>query len=94
MSYSPPERSTEWPPPWLSPDLRTCAAVCAPWTIDWLRFMRWAQAGGPEPSDPPVGAVGVLGELPPTVPPVDEPPVAAKLDRAPAAKLSRIELPA
>jgi hypothetical protein len=56
--------------------------------------MRWAQAGGPEPSDPPVGAAGVLGELPPTVPPVDDPPVAAKLDRPPAAKLSRIELPA
>ena len=24
-----------------------------------LRIMRWAQAGGPEPSDPPVGAAGV-----------------------------------
>ena len=26
-------------------------AVCAPWIMAWLRFMRWAQAGGPDRVD-------------------------------------------
>jgi hypothetical protein len=57
--------------------------------------MRCAQAGGPESADPPPAGVDALGGLPPpAVPWVEEPPVAAKLDRAPAAKLWRIELEA
>jgi len=88
--YSPPERSTEWPPPWLSPDFRACAAVCAPLVMAWLRFMRCAQAGGPD-SEGPDGVCGGGAPLeaspPPTVPIVEEPPVLAKLDRAPEAKL-------
>ena len=56
--------------------------------------MRWAQAGGPESADPPPPGADPLGGLPPTVPADDEPPVAAKLDRAPAAKLWRMELAA
>ena len=51
----------------------------------------------PESADPPLpaGVIDALGELPPpTVPWVEEPPVAAKPDRAPAAKLWRMELEA
>ena len=60
----------------------------------WLRRMRWAQAGAAGFVELPATAPGVPGALPPTVPAVDEPPVAAKLDRAPAAKLCRMELAA
>ncbi len=62
--------------------------MVAPWWIDWLRRIRCAQAGGLDPLELGVGAAA---SLLPTVPWVEEPPVAAKLDRAPAAKLSRIE---
>jgi hypothetical protein len=53
-----------------------------------LRRIRCAQAGGLDPLELGVGAAA---SPPLTVPFVEEPPVAAKLDLAPAAKLSRIE---
>src|SRR5258706_1730322 len=93
IGYSPPERSTEWPPPWLSPDLRTCAAVVAPWLMAWLRFMRCAHAGGadPVPPDPARPDASLAASAsPPTVPMVEEPPVAAKTARAPEHRLSFI----
>jgi hypothetical protein len=57
----------------------------------WLRFMRCAQAGGPDSAGlDAVGDARLEASPPPIVPSVEEPPVLAKLDRAPEAKLSCI----
>src|SRR5690606_13087238 len=69
---SPSERLMEEPEPPLSPERTAWAVAIAPWLMAWLRRIRCAQAGGPSGEDE-----GAALTLPPIVPIVDEPPVAA-----------------
>src|SRR6185437_3449947 len=46
MGYSPSERSTWLPPLGRSPERMAWSAAVTPRLMVWLRFMRWAQAGG------------------------------------------------
>ena len=73
MGYSPSERSTPLPPIGRSPERMAWSAALMPWLTVWLRFMRCAQAGGPE-----APAWLALAEL---FPPVTARPPAAKLSR-------------
>src|SRR3546814_10661253 len=41
------ETSGPLPPPWLSPPLRVCVAMVAPFVMAWRCFLAFAQEGGP-----------------------------------------------